>query len=1448
MKELVSNNRFPEHPKQIKGIRFGLLSPQEITELSELEVCNRELYQHSTFTYPSLQDPSTNSHSNTVPTTPMPYGCLDRRLGISDKTSICETCTQRLSDCVGHFGHIPLALPVFHIGYFKAILTILQCICKSCSSLLLSPSEQRYSMLKRLRNPSLDSLQRASILKRIHTICKSINSCPSCGSFNGTVKKVGALKIIHEKYTSDSKKYRKKDKVSIGIRKQEVTTFRESFQHVISAIPELSHLISKAQEDLDPIKCYYLFENISDEDCELLGIDPLSSRPEQFIWKTLPVPPACIRPSVEQDNGSNEDDITIKLTEIIYTNIVIRDALQKGSPTNMIMEDWDFLQLQCAMYIHSELPGVPSSIAASSYNSSSGKPVRGFCQRLKGKAGRFRGNLSGKRVDFSSRTVISPDPNLQIGQVGVPVYIAQILTYPERVSQFNIQKLQQFIRNGPDMHPGANFVQQASTGFKKSLKYGNRDKIANEIKIGDIVERHMMDGDIVLFNRQPSLHKLSIMAHSVKVQPWRTFRLNECECLPYNADFDGDEMNLHLPQTEEARAESLILMSVQENLITPRHGQLVIAAIQDFITNAFLLSSKDVLMTRNEFCQLISYFALHDDNKISSISLPMPSIIKPKRLWTGKQLFSVLINFSVNTAGSKIGTSRIQLENRTRIFDSYSSKLSSPLLCPKDGYLVVQNGQLLLGRLDKGSIGGDGGKHSLLYIILQEYGPKAATKAMTCLSRLSSRWIGKRGFSIGLDDVQPNIQLREMRKQLIEQGYKICDDKISKYLQGSIAFSEYIIPGCTMEQSLEAILGRVLSKIREDVGQLCIENLGSKNAPLLMQWCGSKGSKINVSQMVACVGQQIIGGSRIPDGFFDRSLPHFVPNAKTPAAKGFVQNSFYSGLSPTEFFFHAMSGREGLVDTAVKTAETGYMQRRLMKALEDLSVHYDNTVRNSVGGIVQFQYGDDGLDPSHMESNNMDDGGPVNFERLWIQMSLNDKSSMDIDIDIIISIEEYLKEFLQTDLVREIPSAFIDSIKRFLEHQKIPKIPSLLFPPITRKKLDWFLKSCIEKYIRARIEPGTAVGALGAQSIGEPGTQMTLKTFHFAGVAGMNVTLGVPRIKEIINANKKIHTPIITAPLDLNDDTNNVIETMKICKARIERTLIEDVASCIEIIFPSGTELPYLVIHIDKDMLRKRYLGLTIQDICERLAMIFNVKSSSKEYKLEDIRAVPDGIQCGLSHPGAELYEDGNKKLSSYYDRLMQYKRILPKVILQGISTVQRVVINQEKDREKGYHLLVEGTGLQKVMTTEGIDGLNTTSNHMMDVQQVLGIEAARSTIINEIQYTMSKHGMMIDVRHVTLLADIMTFKGEILGITRFGISKMKDSVLMLASFEKTTEHLFDAAYHGKVDNISGVSECIIMGTPMPLGTGLFQMMFQQGIDSTKMTSSNSSTWLFDDK
>ena len=1123
-------------PKKIAKIQFGLLSPAEMQRLAEFQVTSRELFSM----------PSRN---------PAPGGCLDPRLGVSDKVSTCATCKRKLVDCAGHFGYIRLALPVFHIGYLRHTLHLLQCVCKTCSRVLLNDSEREHFLAK-MRNPRTDVLAKNAILKKVIEKCKKAKQCPYCGSVNGTVKKItGAptLKIVHEKYKGRHSE-------------DELEQLMENLSTAMDHNKDLVSVMNGSNppvDDLLPTKVLEIFKRIPDEDCEVMWLDPLIGRPENLILESILVPPVPIRPSVKMEfgGGSNEDDLTVKLQEILDINVALELALTKGPHTRTIMEEWDFLQLQVAQYFNGETPGLQRPIGS--------KPMRGLCQRLKGKQGRFRGNLSGKRVDFSARTVISPDPNLKVNEVGVPKKVAMTMTYPERVSRYNKKKLQERVRNGPHVHPGANLIRMGDgQGFVKSLAFGDREKIAKSLRDGDIVERHMEDGDIVLFNRQPSLHKVSIMAHKAKVMEWRTFRFNTCVCAPYNADFDGDEMNMHLPQTEEARAEANLLMGVHHNLTTPRNGEPLVAASQDFLSASYILTQNDRFYTYEQFCSLVTYFGDAEEQ----IDIPPPAMVKPMELWTGKQVFSTMLRPNKE---SKI---EVSFETKEKNY------LKNKHFCKNDGWVDFRNGELISGNIAKKTIG-DGSKTGLIFVVLRDYGPLKSAMLLDRWAKFCGRYMGiHRGFSIGISDVTPSDELTKMKHEILLEGYKKSESNLDLYENGELELR----PGCDLLQSLEEILNGILGRLRESAGQEAMKQLPWSNSPRIMAACGSKGSPLNISQMISCVGQQAVGGMRIQNGFVNRTLPHFEVNSLTPSAKGFVANSFYTGLTATEFFFHAMGGREGLVDTAVKTAETGYMARRLMKALEDLSMQYDKTVRNSENTVVQFIYGDDGLNPNVMENNDR----PVDFKRL--STSIREKmpcheeptlGSQELVSIINSKLEEKRFQNLLpegAEILKEISDFFAEMAKKqtdlINDMGKNPvEISSLTWNScrFTKSQLDRFMDVTLEKCTASYVEPGEAVGAIGAQSISEPGTQMTLKTFHFSGISSMNVTLGVPRLKEIINASKLISTPIITVKLEQDD--NKI--AARVVKAGIEKTTLGQVSKYIKEVFAANA--CYISIELD---------------------------------------------------------------------------------------------------------------------------------------------------------------------------------------------------------------------------------------------------------------------------
>ncbi|WZZ31381.1 hypothetical protein YC2023_014782 [Brassica napus] len=1335
-------------PLKIQSINFSMLSDIEVMKAAEVQVW-KNMYYESNFK-------------------PIEGGLLDPRMGPPNKRSTCATCHGNFQNCPGHYGYLKLDLPVYN----------------SCSSMLIE--EKMYEdHLKKMRNPRTEPLRKTELAKAVVKKCslmagQRVITCKKCGYLNGMVKKVAAqlgIGISHDR-----------SKIHGG----EIDEFKSAISHT----KESAGGINPLTYVLDPNVVLRLFKGMSDKDCELLYI---AHRPENLIITCMLVPPLSIRPSVMiGGTQSNENDITERLKKIIQDNASLHKILSQPTTSPKNMQVWDTVQSEVAQYINSEVRGVqimPNT-----------KPLAGLLQRLKGKGGRFRANLSGKRVEFTGRTVISPDPNLKITEVGIPILMARILTFPECVSRHNIDKLRQRVRNGPNKYPGARNVRYPD-GSSRTLVGDYRKRIADELTYGCIVDRHLEDGDAILFNRQPSLHRMSIMCHRARIMPWRTLRFNESVCNPYNADFDGDEMNMHVPQTEEARTEAITLMGVQNNLCTPKNGEMLVASTQDFLTSAYLITRKDTFYDRAAFSLICSYMG----DAMDSIDLPTPTIFKPIELWTGKQVFNVLLR---PNASVRVYVTLNVKEKNFRKGEHYDETM-----CINDGWVYFRNSELISGQLGKATLG-NGSKDGLYSILLRDYNSHAAAVCMNRLAKLSARWIGIHGFSIGIDDVQPGKKLKEDRKDIVERRYRDCDELLKNYEKGDLDAAK----------TLEANLTGFLNKIREETGKLCMDGLHWRNSPLIMSQCGSKGSPINISQMVTCVGQQTVNGSRAPDGFIDRSLPHFPRMSRTPevskqpflgGAKGFVANSFYDGLSATEFFFHTMGGREGLVDTAVKTASTGYMSRRLMKALEDLLVHYDNTVRNASGCILQFTYGDDGMDPALMEGKN---GTPLNFDRLFlkIQATCPPRSHHNyLSSDELL--QKFEEELVRQDTSRVCTDAFVKSLREFVCLLGVKSAsPSQIFSKgsgVTDKQLEVFVKICVSRYRGKTIEPGTAIGPIGAQSIGEPGTQMTLKTFHFAGVASMNITQGVPRINEIINATKTISTPVISAELE-----NPLVEaSARMAKGRIEKTtlgqvdkiylnFLDQVAESIEVLMTSTSAS--VRITLDKKIIEEAFLSITP----------WSVKNAILKTRIklqdENIRVLDTGL---------DIIPKGDQNGTHF--TLHNLKNVLPNVIVNGIKTVERVVIAEDTDKKKEIggkkrlKLFVEGTNLLDVMGTPGIDGRTTTSNNIVEVSKTLGIEAARTTIIDEIGSVMGNHGMSIDIRHMMLLADVMTYRGEVLGIQRTGIQKMDKSVLMQASFERTGDHLFSAAISGKVDNIEGVTECVIMGIPMKLGTGILKVL-----------------------
>ena len=1387
-------------------------------------------------------------------------GLSDPRMGTMDRGAVCETDGCDSVQTPGYFGHLELAKPVYHHGFINVVLRILRCVGYSSSQLLLHKDEDpKFAQLMRIKNPK-------NRLKKLTDACKTKSVCPYTGTAQPQYRLEG-MKITAEF------KHRDEELLPEGGERKVIVTAERALQ---------------------------ILKAISDEDCRALGLDPEHARPDWFILQVMPVPPPPVRPSVSFDASTrSEDDLTVKLMEIVRTNKNLERQEQNGAPQHVILEFTELLQYHIMTFMDNTVAGMPRALTRS------GRSIKSISERLKGKAGRIRGNLMGKRVDFSARTVITPDPNLMLDELGVPWSIALNMTYPETVTPYNIDRLQRLVENGPHPPPGetgARYIIRED-GQRLDLRFLKKSS-EKRLEYGYKVERHMVNGDVVLFNRQPSLHKMSIMGHRVRIMPYSTFRLNLSVTPPYNADFDGDEMNMHLPQSYETRAEVKELMMVPKMIVSPQANKPVMAIVQDTLLGCRLITKRDTFITKDVFMNIIMW--LEDwDGKV-----PKPAILKPQPLWTGKQVFSMMLP-KVNLL-------------RTSAWAKDSDDMAFSV---DDTGVRIEQGELLTGTLCKKTMGSGGG--GLIHVTWEEWGPIAARGLISQTQTLVNYWVLHHGFTVGIADTIADDETMFSINNTITKAKADVKEVIKLAQNNELELQ----PGMTMQQSFEQKVNQILNKARDNAGNSAQNSLMDTNNVKMMVTAGSKGSFLNISQMIACVGQQNVEGKRIPYGFKGRTLPHFSKDDFGPESRGFVENSYLRGLTPQEFFFHAMGGREGLIDTAVKTSETGYIQRRLVKAMEDVVVKYDGTVRNSVGDVIQFLYGEDGMDATMIESQSID----------TLRLSVKEfAAKFHIDPDVPgfnngwLS-EEQASELAHTAKVREILDAEWDrlqrdrvelrticptgdphvhlpvNMKRILwnaqkqyglyrpdsgeEEVKVTHIiesvaellPKLIVVPgtdplsieaqrngtmlffahvranlaakrvlkehkLTRAGFDWVIGEIESRFKMALAPPGDGIGTVAAQSIGEPATQMTLNTFHFAGVSAKNVTLGVPRLKEIINIAKSIKTPSLTIALkpELAGDRTRA----KDCQASLEYTTLHSVAAVTEVHYdPDPTDT---VIEEDREFVRAYYempdedvdpsrmspwllrielnremmvdKKLLMADVAERinedfagdLSCIFNDDNSEKLV-----------LRIRIMNPEGVKYEDASTEDEVFLKRLET--QMLSNLALRGIPDIKKVFIREAKqnainsktelfEKTTEWMLDTEGVNLLEVMAHPDVDFTRTTSNHLIEVIQVLGIEAVRNTLLRELRGVIEFDGSYVNYRHLAILVEVMTYRGHLMSITRHGINRVETGPLMRCSFEETVDILMEAAAFSERDNMTGPSENIMLGQFCPIGTGEFKL------------------------
>jgi len=912
---------------EIESINFGIFSPEEIEKISVCKVNN-----------------SKKSGANSV---------YDLRMGAINNNDICETCNQGPKDCPGHFGCIDLEEEVLHPLYIRHVLPLLKSYCSKCSRLLIS-KEQIYlkGFNKSKGNARFTKVSEAC--SKIDICCHTDSDGKLCGNQQPSIKYNATDGTISMVYSGKNK-----NKTSI----------------ILSAT-DIRRILDK----------------VVDKDVELMGFDPKMVHPRNFVLSKLLVLPPCCRPFVRADGNISDDDLTIQYMEIVKANNHLSDVSISEVSRQKHIQTIKFR-------IHTSFDNSKGKAKHTTNN----QPIKCIKGRLTAKEGQIRGNIMAKRVNHSARTVIGPDPTLKLNQLAVPILMSDILTIPERVTNFNMEHLSTLVntgkvnfvinkkgscfnikkyRSGTRLIPGDVIMRGKNsvdvvTGKEKII---DGDKIIRngkplknikypgkfyKLNIGDVVERHLKDGDVVLLNRQPTLHKGSMMGMEVVLKPYKTFRMNLALTKSFNADFDGDEMNIHSAQSPEAQAELRLLSMTKWNIISPQAGKPNICIVQDSLLGAYKMTLGIQKITKAQFFNISMVLDEYKSGgllkRINHITKILKEKGKPINPYTGMGIVSLLFPEDF----------------------IYDKKTDAN---PKEPVLKIYKGVFYEGTMNKSVLGSS--YNSLIQVLCKEYGEDVAARFVDNIQFVTNEWLRIKGASIGIKDC------------LITGGIKkekeIADTVHKYFIEAESVKSTTSHPGIR-----EIRINAALSKAK-DVGlRIAKEALEESNNFISTITSGSKGDMFNITQITGLLGQQNLSGSRVPKQLNNntRTLNHYPFDNLTPEmeyeSRGFISSSFIRGLSPREFFFHAMSGREGVTDTATGTATSGYMQRRIIKLTEDIKVQYDGSVRDPTGRLYQYMYEGRGYDPSKLVRV---DGKPQACDINRLVNKLNSKHEEEINV------------------------------------------------------------------------------------------------------------------------------------------------------------------------------------------------------------------------------------------------------------------------------------------------------------------------------------------------------------------------------------------------------------------------------------------------------------------
>ena len=1448
MSKLNNSNYNSINVSKVIGIQFSILSPDEIRRSSVAEITSRDTY---------------------INNKPVIGGLFDPRMGVLEPGLICPTDGLDYMQTPGYAGHIELARPVFYIQYLSTILKCMKCVCFKCSKLLVSKDKYKQAL----------KLQGDARWKYVFGLCSKVKRCgddseDGCGNLQPSKIRKEGLATIFAEWKNDS---------------------AEGEPIVIKVTPEM---VLKN------------FKRISDDDVSFMGFSPLYSRPDWMICQVMSVPPPAVRPSVKHDaQQRSEDDLSHILVNIIKTNKTLQEKIQNNAQANVI-DDWTtVLQYYVATQVDNKIPGV-ASVAQRS-----GRPLKSIKDRLNGKGGRMRGNLMAKRVDYSARSVITADPNISIRELGIPMKIAKNITKPVIVNKINKAFLTKLVQNGPDVWPGAKMLEK-SNGENITLRY-YLDRNSIVLEEGDTVHRHMMDGDAILFNRQPTLHRMSMMCHIARIMKrGDTFRMNVADTKPYNADFDGDEMNLHMPQDPESEAELKNLAAVPYQIVSPANNSSIIGIYQDSMLGSYQFTRPNIHFTPREAMNL----------------LMMQNNVNEYELLDNVKKDGGITNFDIM---SQI-MPPLSMRYKTKAFKDDKDDMKT-----SNAVIEIKNGKYVRGQMDKSVMGAR--TKGLLQRVCNDFGNFASAKFVDDLQNVVTEYMKSTAFSVGISDLISDQKTNDEIVQVITKKKTDVKNLIDQVQIGIFENNT----GKTNEEEFETQVNSILNQATSEAGKIGLKNLSKDNRFVTMVNSGSKGSDLNISFMISCLGQQNVDGKRIPYGFENRTLPHFTKYDDSPVARGFVESSYINGLSPQELFFHAMGGRIGLIDTAVKTSTTGYIQRRLIKGLEDLMVSYDMTVRTNKNKIVQFSYGDDNIDTVKVEDQSIpivsmstqdiyahylipEETGKVktlsniflkntlarykkqNSEFMsktekYVNMMIDNRDKIikyvfknrsdsnvscpvafsyiinniqgqcSITISSLVDITPFealeMIEHCYSNLEKNYYTPPTQLFKTLFYYYLSPK-ELLIIKRFNKAALTLLLDTITGDYKRAIVAPGEMVGMIAGQSIGEVSTQMTLNTFHFAGVASKsNVTRGVPRIEEILSLSSEIKNPSLSVYLKPEDERQK--EKAQTIMYMLEHTKLEEIVKSIEVCFDPddsntliGEDSETLAQFKEFEKMIAECADTIFSDENEKSKWIIRMEMDSevmleKNITMDDVNftlknCYDDQINCVYSDFNSdklifrirmnEVLKSGSGKggqkktkvnpldqsdqiyiLKNFQDQLLQ------NVVLRGIKGINKVILRKIIDnmveqngvykKQEIWVLDTVGTNLLDVLGLDFIDNKRTMSNDIIEIYQVLGIEAARQAIYNELAEVIEFDGTYINFHNYSVLVDRMTATSKLISIFRHGINNDNIGPIAKASFEETPEMFLKAARHAELDTFRGVSANVMCGQEGFFGTSAFQVV-----------------------